>query len=204
MYLKGLLWGLMPAPGRDAGVRRRLESELRREGADAMHKRLGAVDPVAAERIHPNDVQRLMRALEYLELTGEPISARQHQFAGEPRIPHIMVGLRRSRDDIYSRIEHRVDRMMDAGLLAEVGGLHDRLGPQARQALGYKELMAYLNGSSSLADAVRTIKQRTRRYAKHQLTWFRHFPTLRWLDLDPAESPSEAAIRCEALLRSLA
>jgi tRNA dimethylallyltransferase len=204
MYLKGLLWGLMPAPGRDPGVRRSLEEELQRAGSAALHARLKAADPVAAERIHPNDVQRLMRALEYVVLTGRPISRGQQQFEGDPAVAHAMVGLRRDRAELYERVERRVDRMIADGLLDEVRGLQGRIGPQAGQALGYKELMAHLEGRATLEEAVADVKRRTRRYAKHQLTWFRHFPTLQWLDLGAEESPAEAAVRCEALLKGSA
>jgi tRNA dimethylallyltransferase len=204
MYLKGLLWGLMPAPGRDPAVRRRLQDDLARTGAQALHARLKAADPAAAERIHPNDVQRLLRALEYMDLTGQPISVGQQQFADEPSVTHTMVGLRRERADLYGRIDRRVDGMMEGGLLEEVRRLQGRLGPQARQALGYKELMAHLAGKKTLEEAVEAIKRRTRRYAKHQLTWFRHFPALAWLDVEPGESPSEASMRCKVLLQGSA
>ncbi|MFO8006397.1 MAG: tRNA (adenosine(37)-N6)-dimethylallyltransferase MiaA, partial [Candidatus Brocadiia bacterium] len=181
MYLKGLIWGLMDAPGRDPELRRRLRKEYQQKGGEQMHRKLARLDPEAAERIHPNDVQRLVRALEVYELTGEPISQGQEQFAGTPELPCRMVGLRRAREELYRRIERRVDAMMERGLLEEVRSLRGRLGPQASQAVGYKELARYLDGQVGLAEAVQQIKRNTRRYAKHQLTWFRHFPHVRWV-----------------------
>ncbi len=191
MYFKGLLWGLMEAPGRDEELRRRLRRQYEQNGPEAMHRRLAEVDPEAAERIHPNDVQRLVRALEFYELTGRPISRRQDQFEGPPRKAHRMVGLRWPRPKLYERINRRVERMMEQGLLQEVKGLRDRLGPQASQAVGYKELMSYLDGEASLEEAVRLVKRNTRRLARHQMTWFRRFPVDRWIALDePADVPA--------------
>ncbi len=198
MYLKGLIWGLMDAPGRDPELRRRLRAEYESAGAEAMHRRLARVDPEAAERIHPNDVQRLVRALEVHELTGEPISHGQDQFAGPPKLPCRTVGLRLSREMLYRRIERRVDAMIERGLLEEVRGLRGRLGPQASQAVGYKELVQHLKGEISLAEAVERMKRSTRRYAKHQLTWFRHFPNVRWVRLEQALATPRLAGLCAA------
>ena len=204
MYLKGLLWGLMDGPGRDGALRRRLESELQSHGSGVLHRRLAALDPEAAGRIHPNDVQRIVRALEYVGLTGRPISDGQGQFDGPPAVPHAMVGLRWPRARLYARIEQRVDRMMASGLLAEVESLQDRLGPQAGQALGYKELGPVLAGCGALPDAVAAVKRKTRRYAKHQITWFGHFPGLRWVDAADYGGTAELADRCEAVLEGSA
>ncbi|MCK4375291.1 MAG: tRNA (adenosine(37)-N6)-dimethylallyltransferase MiaA, partial [Candidatus Brocadiae bacterium] len=161
--------------------------------------RLALLDPEAARRIHPNDVQRLVRALEVCELTGSPISAGQEQFAGEPRLEHAMVGLRWPRARLYRRIERRVDAMMERGLKAEVESLRGKLGPQACQALAYKELAEHLDGRMDLAQAVSLIKRNTRRLAKHQLTWFRHFPQVQWVDAQECRGASELADRCDAV-----
>ncbi len=198
LYLKGLIWGLMEGPGRSAQVRDRLQRELDRTGSEALHRRLARLDPEAARRIHPNDVQRLVRALEVCELTGERITSRQAQFAGEPQLEHRMVGLRWSRAGLYERIEVRVDRMMEAGLLAEVESLRGTLGPQARQALGYRELLDHLEGLTDLEEAVALIKRNTRRFARHQLTWLRHFPQARWVDATRCQGLSELVDKCEA------
>ncbi len=201
MYLKGLLWGLMDAPPRDPELRRRLRREYETLGKAALHARLARLDSEAAERIHPNDVQRLVRALEVCELTGEPMSRRQGQFDGEPAVDHVMVGLRRPRQQLYERINQRVDRMMEQGLLEEVRRLRPRLGPQAAQAVGYKELVGALEGRMSLEEAVRLIKRNSRRYARHQMTWFRHFPRLRWIAVEAEDTPAAVAARCERVFR---
>jgi len=200
LYLKGLIWGLAEAPGRIPQLRRRLERELAQHGSEALHQRLRRLDPQAAQRIHPNDVQRLVRALEVCEGTGGGISRGQVQFYGRPQLNTAMVGLRVPRTELYRRIEERLDRMMEQGLLKEVEGLRGRLGEQASQALGYKELMAHLEGHVSLPQATLLIKRNTRRFAKHQLTWFRHFPQVRWLERPADENVCATAQRCECLL----
>lgn len=197
LYLKGLIWGLMDGPGRDPELRRRLHRELDQRGAQALHRRLARMDPEAARRIHYNDVQRLVRALEVCQLTGGPISARQRQFNARPQLQHRAVGLHWPRAELYDRIEARVDRMMKAGLLEEVKSLRGQLGPQARQALGYKELLDHLDGLTDLDQAVALIKRNTRRLAKHQLTWLRHFPQVRWVDAADCPSLLELADRCQ-------
>ena len=199
LYLKGLVWGLAEAPGRVPELRRRILRELEEHGSAALHERLSRLDPPAAERIHPNDVQRLVRALEVCEATGAGISQGQVQFAGDPTLCTVMVGLRLPRADLYRRINERVDAMMAQGLLAEVEALQGRLGPQASQALGYKELTAHLEGRTSLPEAVALIKRNTRRFAKHQLTWFRHMPQTRWIDVQAGEGAEQVARRCESL-----
>ncbi len=201
MYLKGLIWGLADAPARVPEVRRRLERELEERGGAALHERLRRLDPAAAERIHPNDVQRLVRALEVCEASGRPASEGQVQFAREPSLPTAMVGLRLERAELYARIDDRVDRMMDNGLLEEVEKLQGRLGPQASQALGYKELTEHLEGRLTLPEAVALTKRNTRRFAKHQLTWFRHMPQIRWMSAAAAGGEGQSAARCESLLR---
>ncbi len=195
------MWGLAQAPGRVPELRRRLERELEERGSSALHERLGRLDPAAAERIHPNDVQRLVRALEVCLASGRPASEGQGQFAGEPSMRAAMVGLRLERSELYGRIDERVDRMMDNGLLEEVEKLRGRLGPQASQALGYKELTEHLEGRMTLAEAVALTKRNTRRFAKHQLTWFRHMPQIRWIGAPAAGGERAAAARCESLLR---
>jgi tRNA dimethylallyltransferase len=200
LYLKGIVWGLAESPPREPSLRQRLHEQAGERGSEAMHRQLSRLDPEAARRIHPNDVQRIVRALEVCELTGRPASDGQTQFSGPPRLRCRMVGLRWPRQQLYERIERRVDEMMARGLLEEVKGLHGRLGPQARQALGYKELADHLEGLVGIEEAVRLIKRNTRRFAKHQLTWFRHFAQLRWVDASAHSGVGALADRCETLL----
>jgi tRNA dimethylallyltransferase len=114
-------------------------------------------------------------------------------FDGEPRLAHVAVGLRRPRRQLYQRINRRVDRMMEQGLLQEVRRLRERLGPQARHALGYKQLAAVLEGEMELPEAVQIIKRDTRHFAKHQMTWYKHFPETQWVDADATGDAEDLA-----------
>jgi len=196
LYLKGILWGLEDAPPRDEAIRAQLQREAEELGSAALHARLAEHDPDGAARIHPNDAHRIIRALEIWQITGRPMPSAQDTFDGPPRFEHAMLGLRRPREQLYDRINTRVDQMMADGLAAEVARLHTRLGPQARHALGYAELVAHQSGTCTLDEAVEAIKQNSRRYAKHQLTWWRHFPQVHWLDVGPDDSPETLADRC--------
>jgi tRNA dimethylallyltransferase len=187
LYLRALLEGLFDGPPADASLRERLERDAQEIGKIALHERLKAVDPVRAARLHPNDLRRVVRALEVWELTGRPISDWQTQWRnGEHEaIPDRCLCLDLPREHLYQRINARVEAMMAEGLLDEVRRLHQLerpLSKEARQALGYKELFDYLDGQGSLDEAITRIQTRTRNFAKRQLTWFRHlngcrFPT---------------------------
>jgi tRNA dimethylallyltransferase len=191
-YLKALLHGLFPGPPADEELRRALEAEAGRDGNAALHARLAAVDPKTAARLHPNDVRRVVRALEVHTLTGKPISDWQQTwdtptFAENPeaapppvRIPAVVLEL--PREVLYERINRRVDAMLAAGWLDEVRRLRELPRPlsrEARQALGYRELLAHLDGTGPGWDeTVELIRTHTRQFAKRQLTWFRHLPQL--------------------------
>jgi tRNA dimethylallyltransferase len=180
LYLKALLHGLFDGPPADAPLRAGLEEEAHTHGNQALHDRLAAVDPVTARRLHPNDVRRVVRALEVHALTGQPISVWQTQWDGPaavPRPPDSCLCLDLPREELYQRIDERVLAMVDAGLVEEARALRRLgwpLGREAAQALGYKELFAHLDGQVSLEEAVSEIQTRSRRFAKRQLTWFRH------------------------------
>jgi len=193
LYLKALLYGLFDGPPADAALRQRLENDALKLGNQALHDRLARIDPSTAARLHPNDQRRIIRALEVWELTGKPISAWQQQWSkghesaasterspGETtrRRPQAL-WLDRPRAELYDRINRRVLDMLDAGLVEEVQALQQLptpLGKEALQALGYKEILAYLAGQTTLAEAVTLIQTRTRHFAKRQLTWLRHIP----------------------------
>jgi tRNA dimethylallyltransferase len=175
LYLKAVQHGLMDAPSADLSLREQLEREAAEQGNEALHARLRAVDPQAAERIHPNNVRRVVRALEVFQLTGQPLSQMQSQWDQPALDEGRVLCLTRPRDTLYARIDARVDAMMAAGLLEEVRRLRERpISREASQALGYKELFAYLEGATTLAAAVEEIRTRSRQFAKRQLTWFRH------------------------------
>nr|PZN44287.1 MAG: tRNA (adenosine(37)-N6)-dimethylallyltransferase MiaA [Bacillota bacterium] len=184
----------------DGSVRAALYAEADRIGAPALHRRLAEVDPEAAARIHPNDKLRIVRALEVYTLTGQPISRLQQQ-AGD-RYDHLLVGLQMDREELYRRINQRVDRMLAAGWLEEVrrllaAGGPPRRGPMAN--LGYRELVAYLRGLATWEETVDWIKRNTRRYAKRQLTWFRREPDIRWVDAGAGpQAAAEAVCRLAA------
>jgi tRNA dimethylallyltransferase len=213
-YLRALLLGLFDGPPCDESLRARLSEEAERSGRESFHSRLAAVDPATAARLHPNDVRRVIRALEVHELTGRPISEHQTQWwqldqtrsqgDGETRrqdaglsspspclpvslspclqeVPRVLC-LDLPRQELYQRIDDRVRRMFEAGLVEEVQALRrlDRpLSREARQALGYKELFAYLDGQATLEATVQLLQTRSRNYAKRQLSAFRHTPGCR-------------------------
>lgn len=175
------------APGGGA-LRAALEAEARQpDGPQALYERLVSIDPQAAGRLHPNNLRRVIRALEVYEETGLPMSAQTNEWEAEPAQDWLIFALNWPRDILYDRINRRVDAMMAAGLPEEVRGLLDRGVPrnsQAMQAIGYKELVAFIDGHASFAEAAETIKLHTRRYAKRQLTWLRRDARVRWLNLE--------------------
>jgi tRNA dimethylallyltransferase len=197
LYLKALLRGLFDAPSVDPQLRQRLAKEAARVGGQALHDTLARVDPATAKRVHPHDIRRVIRALEVWESTGQPISFWQQQWSkscpdatnglsipfapGENPIPNVLcLDLRRS--ELYARIDARVRHMIAAGLVEEAAGLRRLPHPMSReamQALGYKELFEYLDGKTTLEEAIQRIQTRSRNLAKRQLTWFRHLPECR-------------------------
>jgi tRNA dimethylallyltransferase len=179
LYLKALLYGLFDGPPADAEVRRRLTAEAAQHGGQALHDRLVQVDPATAARLHPNDLRRLVRALEVWELTGRPISAWQTQWKTEATNPPRCIWLDLPRAELYARIDARVRHMVAAGLVEEVRALRQLARPlsrEAAQALGYKEMFAHLDGQATLEETIVRIQTRSRNFAKRQLTWFRHLP----------------------------
>ena len=193
LYAKALAEGLFDGPGSNAQLRRELKDRAARLGPEALHSELAQVDPEAANRIHPNDLRRIVRALEVFELTGEPISSLQQQFGrANPAYNCHHVCLRREREDLHGRINVRVKEMIRAGLVDEIRGLISEprgLSMQAGQALGYQEIIAHLAGKMDLEEAIEAIKINTRRFAKRQQTWFRRFPDVHWLDAEPDSDP---------------
>ncbi len=199
LYLKALLEGLFDGPPANAEIRRRLREIAEREGSAALHERLKQVDPDAAARLHPNDRVRLVRALEVFEQTGRPISSLQTQFgAARPGAAAVVVCLTRSLDDLDRRIDARVEAMFAQGLVEETRRAlaHPKgLGPSARRALGYQQVLELLAGRCRFRACVQAVKQATRRFARKQLNWFRHFPQAQIAALAAEESPDSAARR---------
>lgn len=173
LYINALLSGLNFAETpRSDEVRAALRKEAESEGELSLYERLRQVDPVSAEKISPNDLKRVIRALEIYIVTGKPKSEQ----AGKGDCPYnaLLLVLAPDRERLYARINARVDAMFAAGLPEEVERLHAFRDTQAMQAIGYKETVAYLEGRCDLGTAVETVKQNSRRYAKRQLTYFRH------------------------------
>ena len=170
-------------------VRQKLQQELQEAGLNALYTRLKQVDPRVASRLSATDQRRIIRALEVFETTGRALSS----WESEKDIKNalydvIMVGLLRPRAQLYARIDERVEQMFTAGLVLEAKRLYDTgISLAAGQALGYKELLAYLEGRSSLEEAKALLKQQTRRYAKRQLSWFRADSRVRWVDAQDAQ-----------------
>jgi tRNA dimethylallyltransferase len=204
-YLKALLYGLFDAPPSDPVLRAQLEAEARQVGPQEFHARLAAIDPRSASRLHPNDIRRLVRAREVWELTGQPLSSLQKSWpspsfvgtgaasstglaASWSELEQRCVVLDWPRPLLYHRINARVEAMLAAGWLEEVRQLRELprpLSPEASQALGYRELFAYLEGGGHSWEAtVQTIQQRTRQFAKRQLTWFRSLRQSQWIAAD--------------------
>jgi len=202
LYIKALSEGLFEGPGASAELRYRLTRRAEHEGLEVLYGELQRVDPVAAKRIHPNDLRRIVRALEVFELTGEPISSLQAQWDRDRmRYDCRFVGLRREREDLSHRINERVPRMIAAGLVEEVRSLLAEPRPMstaARQALGYAEIIGHLEGRSTLDEAAELIKIHTRHLAKAQRTWFKRFVRTEWFELPPGADSVELADRLMA------
>ena len=182
LYVKALLEGLSAGAPRDPAVRGLLEARYEREGGDALFAELQRVDPVYAADRHPNDKRRIVRALEVHQLTGQSYSS-FHTTDGVRRtdIAPLLIGLEWPREVLYARIDARAKLMFDRGLVDEVRSLAERLSPEAAQAVGYKEVLAHFRGEHDLARALTLVQQKSRNLAKHQMTWYRGWPDIRWL-----------------------
>lgn len=196
LYLKALLDGLFPGPGRDPEVRHRLAAEAEERGLLSLWHRLEGLDPDYARKIGPNDRIRIIRALEVYELSGLPLSVHFGRTSGFLKDFQILrIGLQLERKELTRRIEERVDRMFEQGLAAEVESLLARgVSEEAPpfRALGYKHVLRYLHHRISLDDAVALTKQDTRQYAKRQMTWFRKMAKVRWFA--PSDLEAVAAL----------
>ncbi len=188
LYFHALLRGIAPMPEADPEVRERINAEASRHGWAALHRRLAAVDPRAAARIHPNDPQRIQRALEVYHLTGKPLSAWWGQTAtGELPFRPVKVALvPRDREQLHRRIGHRFHAMLEAGLVAEVEALYRRgdlhPGLPAIRSVGYRQVWGWLAGEYDHATMIEKAIVATRRLAKRQLTWLRRERDALWLD----------------------
>ncbi|MFX3624706.1 MAG: tRNA (adenosine(37)-N6)-dimethylallyltransferase MiaA [Ectobacillus sp.] len=194
LYIQAVLFDYQfsEAPGDDE-YRRTLEELAKREGNEVVFARLQEIDPESARRIHPNNVRRVIRALEVFHVTGRRMSALLDEQENKLLYDVALVGLTMEREKLYERINMRVDMMMEQGLLEEVKRLYESgiRNCQSIQAIGYKELYDYLEGKISLAEAIDTLKLNSRRYAKRQLTWFRNKMDVAWFDVTDGPKTAE-------------
>ena len=199
LYLKGLLRGVFRGPPADWELRRELEDQSRQCEPGFLHRRLAKVDPQAAGRIHPNDIRRLVRAMEVFLKTGQPISSLQQQFeTGSPAEACRVFVLDWSREELHARIDRRVEWMFANGLVDEVRALLSGprpLSKTARQALGYREVIEHLEGRRDLAQTIEEVKTHTRQFAKRQGTWFRSLSEGRFVAAGGSMEPAEIAGR---------
>ena len=184
LYLKALTQGLFEGPGQDAQIRQSLELQSESEGQASLYRRLLQIDPSVESTIHPNDRQRIIRALEVFQLTGKPLSAwqREHGFHERP-FDALKIGLNRPRGELYDLINRRSERMIEDGLLEEVRSLVAKgYSPTLKplRSVGYRQMGQVLQGQLELLAAIDEMKQETRRLAKRQLTWFRGDKEIRW------------------------
>lgn len=195
LYLRVLLEGVFRGPSADPKLRTALYQEAGLKGAAVLHGKLREIDSESASMIHPNDLRKVVRALEVYHQSSRPISLlKPLRESLDERYDIRMIGLTRPRALLYQRINERVDQMFSDGLIEECRRLMELpLSRTAGQALGYKEVFGYLQGKSSLEEAIRLVKRNSRRYAKRQLTWFRREPRLEWLRLEEENHPTAAA-----------
>lgn len=187
--------------GEDAALRERLRRQAQDEGNLAVWRQLQAMDPKTAERIHPNNLGRVIRAIEVMQVSGRSIREQEERSRQAPCPYHVLqIGLRyRNRENLYERIGRRVDAMAEAGLLEEARAVRQQgLTATAAQAIGYKELYDWMDGTLPLEEALENLKRSTRRYAKRQLTWFGADARIRWIEpdaLQAGETVTEQAMK---------
>lgn len=189
----------------DNSYRKELEEAAALHGSEYLHEQLKQVDPAAAEQIHPNNVKRVIRALEFFQETGEQIS-RHNEAERQKQSPYNFAYfvLNMDRQKLYQRIELRIDQMLKQGLLEEVAGLKAEgchAGMVSMQGLGYKEILAYLNGECTLEEAVYVLKRDTRHFAKRQLTWFRREREVIWMEKEAFQEDEDLLL--QAMLEEL-
>lgn len=187
LYIQSVLYDYrFTGKGNTGRLRKELQERLRREGTEKLYRELSGIDPDSAIKIHPNDGRRIIRALEIYYSTGVTMTEHLRKQRNELRYDAAIVGLTMDRERLYRRIDERVDRMIEAGLLEEARRFYDRglRGCQSIQAIGYKELYAYFDGTLSLAEAIALLKKNTRNYAKRQYTWFKNKMDVQWFDVE--------------------
>ncbi|SJZ60323.1 tRNA (adenosine(37)-N6)-dimethylallyltransferase MiaA [Selenihalanaerobacter shriftii] len=206
LYIKALIQGfIFPDMESDWDLRERLEADANEHGTEYVHDKLKEIDSILADKLHPNDLRRVIRGIEVYKQTGQTSTYfKKKAKERPPRYRAVKIGLRRDREELYDRINRRVDLMVEQGLVEEVKKLYNAGYDEsltAMQGLGYKEIIGYLEGEYDLNEAIRLIKRDTRHFAKRQLTWFRKDEEINWFDVDRLEF-SEVIKRAEQLIKN--
>lgn len=208
LYLRALLEGLFEGPGADEAIRAELQERARVEGTMMLHEELSRVDPAAGARIHPNDLRRIVRALEVYRLTGKPITALQTQWSKEhPAIDAVFIGIQREKEVLNRRINARVKKMVEQGLVEEVRRLSDDprgFSQEAASGVGYKQLIEHFARRCTLDEAIEQIKIQTRYLAKMQRTWLKRWPPpeqVTWLTAAEGEEGVDLVDRAMTVLK---
>lgn len=187
LYVRILVRGIFEAPKPDWNLRKKLEDESAKFGKEFIYNKLKEIDTTAAKELHKNDLRRIIRAIEIYELTGKPISFWRNFKDENYKFDFILIGLRRSRSDLYSRVNKRVDDMIRNGFIEEVKFLLEkyRKDAPAFNSIGYKELVEFIttNTKETKENVIEKIKRNTRRYVKRQITWFKKEPEIIWIDI---------------------
>ncbi|MGH7836999.1 MAG: tRNA (adenosine(37)-N6)-dimethylallyltransferase MiaA, partial [Candidatus Binataceae bacterium] len=195
LYVRAMREGIFAGPPASIALRTELMAFAAQHGTPVLHRRLARIDDCAAAAISPNDLKRIVRALEVFELTGIPLSAHHagHRFADRPYLT-LTVGLTLPREQLYAAIDQRFDQMIEGGFVEEVRGLLDGgdAGPALAATIGYREIAEFIEGRIDLATAIARAKRESRRLAKRQLTWFRADSEIKWLE---ARGAAPAALK---------
>jgi tRNA dimethylallyltransferase len=194
LYIQSITHDFRFADVHDPSLRKKWKDYLDQHGKEKLYSQLKEKDPAYAEKLHPNNTRRIIRALEILEATGKSMAYYQRDWHRQSPYDLIIIGLWMEREALYGRINRRVDQMIEEGLVDEVKELLERGIPKtstAMQAIGYKEIVEYLEGTISLEEAIELIKRNTRRYAKRQMTWFRRMQEVKWFEVKDAKNFAE-------------
>ena len=207
LYIKALIDGYSFRSGKvDPAIRKQLQEELDSFGKEHLYRKLQEIDPERGAKLHINDTKRIIRALEYYYMTGEPISKQQEMTVagagGSPAYRLLMIGLHMQREALYDVINRRVDLMLEKGLLHETVSLMEKgfCGDlKAMQSLGYRHMIMYLQKEWEWEEAVSMLKQDTRKYAKRQMTWFQADKRINWFEIEPGREPQSQRLFDEIL-----
>jgi len=196
LYINSLIYDMdFSAPPVENAYRRELENLAAIKGNEYIHQRLAGKDPDAARRIHPNNLKKMIRALEVIENSNNRIMPFENSFVSTQDYETELICLNRERQELYDRINMRVDALIEQGLLEEVRSLLD-MGLTyfdiSMKGIGYKEIIGHLNGEYDIAEAIRMVKQNTRNYAKRQITWFKRYDNMKWFNISEYKDDEDA------------